>query len=270
MHNVVAATGHVDPTCYRTICPDSGCGGSAATGCLGAFRPEDPAELASMVDGFLSQARQLPQEPLVLIAPHIGYVYSGAVAGTAFRQLRGSHRQHGHVSPHKLRGCGSSLDGTRRGQPVLHPVWRGANPSGNDRGPQGWGRPVQPFCRTPIPATCRTATRTRWWAMARSCSGEARHRCSTRTGNSGCCNWHARHLSSDSEPARSLRRHRTTPPYCSPGGAFVTLKQEGRLRGCVGNLLGNLELYRTVQKMALAAATQDHRFGPVSVQELPE
>ena len=50
----------------------------------------------------------------------------------------------------------------------------------------------------------------------------------------------------------------------------MTLKQEGRLRGCVGNLLGNLELYRTVQKMALAAATQDHRFGPVSVQELPE
>jgi AmmeMemoRadiSam system protein B/AmmeMemoRadiSam system protein A len=51
-------------------------------------------------------------------------------------------------------------------------------------------------------------------------------------------------------------------------GAFVTLKKHGDLRGCIGNFSGTEELAKTVQKMAIAAATEDYRFSPVSAAEL--
>ncbi len=54
----------------------------------------------------------------------------------------------------------------------------------------------------------------------------------------------------------------------TPCGAFVTLKKHGDLRGCIGNFSGTEELARTVQKMAIAAATEDYRFSPVSAAEL--
>jgi len=53
-------------------------------------------------------------------------------------------------------------------------------------------------------------------------------------------------------------------------GAFVTLKKNGELRGCVGNIIGQSPLYLTVQSMAIAAATEDQRFLPVSRAELDE
>ncbi|MBC7223172.1 MAG: AmmeMemoRadiSam system protein B, partial [Anaerolineae bacterium] len=52
-------------------------------------------------------------------------------------------------------------------------------------------------------------------------------------------------------------------------GAFVTLKKKGELRGCIGNLAGQGPLIRTVQRMAIAAATEDRRFPPVTADELP-
>jgi MEMO1 family protein len=54
----------------------------------------------------------------------------------------------------------------------------------------------------------------------------------------------------------------------TPCGAFVTLKKHGDLRGCIGNFSGSEALATTVQKMAIAAATEDYRFPPVSRQEL--
>jgi hypothetical protein len=51
-------------------------------------------------------------------------------------------------------------------------------------------------------------------------------------------------------------------------GAFVTLKRDGHLRGCIGNLVGHGPLYRTVWDMALAAAFQDPRFNPLTVAEM--
>lgn len=51
-------------------------------------------------------------------------------------------------------------------------------------------------------------------------------------------------------------------------GAFVTLKENGNLRGCIGRFQPNLPLYQVVSQMALAAATQDTRFNPVSKDEL--
>jgi AmmeMemoRadiSam system protein A len=52
-------------------------------------------------------------------------------------------------------------------------------------------------------------------------------------------------------------------------GAFVTLKVEGHLRGCIGYPLPVKPLYETIIDMAIAAATQDYRFSPLTVEELP-
>lgn len=47
-------------------------------------------------------------------------------------------------------------------------------------------------------------------------------------------------------------------------GAFVTLKVGGRLRGCIGHLVGDKPLHETVAQMAKSAAFQDPRFPPLS------
>ena len=52
-------------------------------------------------------------------------------------------------------------------------------------------------------------------------------------------------------------------------GAFVTLRRDGELRGCVG-YAANLEpLARAVQLNAVNAATHDTRFEPVTREEAP-
>jgi len=53
----------------------------------------------------------------------------------------------------------------------------------------------------------------------------------------------------------------------APASVFVTLRQGSALRGCVGTM-ADLPLYRAVQDMAVAAATRDPRFSPVSRDEL--
>jgi uncharacterized protein len=53
-------------------------------------------------------------------------------------------------------------------------------------------------------------------------------------------------------------------------GAFVTLKEHpgGGLRGCIGYALPVLPLARAIAEAAVAAATDDPRFPPVSAREL--
>jgi AmmeMemoRadiSam system protein A len=53
-------------------------------------------------------------------------------------------------------------------------------------------------------------------------------------------------------------------------GAFVTLHNDDDLRGCIGILSSEEELYRTVQRCALSAALEDNRFSPVSQEEVSE
>jgi hypothetical protein len=52
-------------------------------------------------------------------------------------------------------------------------------------------------------------------------------------------------------------------------GAFVTLRESGALRGCVGYTSAIKPLYMTVRDTATLAALQDRRFRPVSAAELP-
>jgi hypothetical protein len=51
-------------------------------------------------------------------------------------------------------------------------------------------------------------------------------------------------------------------------GAFVTLNKNGRLRGCIGHIVGTQPLIQTVADMTRAAALQDYRFPPVKPEEL--
>jgi AmmeMemoRadiSam system protein A len=53
-------------------------------------------------------------------------------------------------------------------------------------------------------------------------------------------------------------------------GAFVTIKRHGELRGCLGSLECPEGLAREVVRCAADAATEDPRFPPVAVAELPD
>jgi AmmeMemoRadiSam system protein B/AmmeMemoRadiSam system protein A len=58
------------------------------------------------------------------------------------------------------------------------------------------------------------------------------------------------------------------PVLNKPMGAFVTLHENGQLRGCIGNMVGSLPLYQTVANMAIEAATGDPRFPVLSPAEI--
>lgn len=70
------------------------------------------------------------------------------------------------------------------------------------------------------------------------------------------------------EDLRSLQS--PNPHLQISGGAFVTLHNHGRLRGCIGHLVSHRPLFETVKEMAMAAATQDPRFTPVNPEELDD
>lgn len=52
------------------------------------------------------------------------------------------------------------------------------------------------------------------------------------------------------------------------GATFVTLTQQGRLRGCIGTLQAQRSLLADVKANALAAALHDTRFAPLTLPEL--
>jgi AmmeMemoRadiSam system protein B/AmmeMemoRadiSam system protein A len=61
-----------------------------------------------------------------------------------------------------------------------------------------------------------------------------------------------------------------TPLLNEKRGAFVTLKKDGRLRGCIGFIEAVNPLYRTVMEAAAFAALRDRRFRPVTAEEIGE
>ncbi|MDD5476171.1 MAG: AmmeMemoRadiSam system protein B [Syntrophales bacterium] len=68
------------------------------------------------------------------------------------------------------------------------------------------------------------------------------------------------------------RKLRKQPPSLKsleePRGAFVTLKQKGRLRGCIGFIQPVKPLHETVANAARSAAFDDPRFHPLTADEL--
>jgi AmmeMemoRadiSam system protein A len=55
-------------------------------------------------------------------------------------------------------------------------------------------------------------------------------------------------------------------------GCFVTLKNKGRLRGCIGRFTGDKPIWDIVRQMAVASATKDARFknDPIVPDEVPD
>jgi len=53
-------------------------------------------------------------------------------------------------------------------------------------------------------------------------------------------------------------------------GAFVSLKEGGELRGCIGRFSANIPLYSLISQMAIASSTEDNRFVPVTAAEIDQ
>lgn len=70
---------------------------------------------------------------------------------------------------------------------------------------------------------------------------------------------------------KSIRRQQIEPPHnpelLRNGGAFVTLTEKGRLRGCIGHFGEDVPLWQVVEAMAHDAAYRDPRFPPVEPSE---
>lgn len=60
-----------------------------------------------------------------------------------------------------------------------------------------------------------------------------------------------------------------TPGMEQVMGAFVTIKIDGRLRGCIGEIFPRRPLYKAVMENAIRSGLEDPRFEPVSADELP-
>lgn len=54
----------------------------------------------------------------------------------------------------------------------------------------------------------------------------------------------------------------------SNGATFVTIREHGMLRGCIGNIMPEIPLYASVIRNAVSAASRDPRFPPLGREEL--
>lgn len=70
------------------------------------------------------------------------------------------------------------------------------------------------------------------------------------------------------ETGKTLSFEVKSPSLLTNGAAFVSLYKRGALRGCIGHTEARNALWATVRDVAIAAATQDPRFPPVSPDEL--
>ena len=69
---------------------------------------------------------------------------------------------------------------------------------------------------------------------------------------------------------RQLSLQPPTDHFGEPRGAFTSLYWRGDLRGCVGYVLPTTSVYRAVADTARAAAFEDTRFYPVTLDEARE
>ena len=70
------------------------------------------------------------------------------------------------------------------------------------------------------------------------------------------------------EPLPGLAPGQYAPILREPAGAFVTLRKNGDLRGCLGTFEPRKPLFQVVQEIAAASAVRDIRFPPVRPEEL--
>ncbi|MDM8558323.1 AmmeMemoRadiSam system protein B [Candidatus Parabeggiatoa sp. HSG14] len=58
----------------------------------GMFYPADASELRTLVRNFLDETKVSGSVPKAMIAPHAGYIYSGAVAASVYTRLIAAHK----------------------------------------------------------------------------------------------------------------------------------------------------------------------------------
>lgn len=78
------------------------------------------------------------------------------------------------------------------------------------------------------------------------------------------------YLESGSKPTLEELDIELTDGISQTMGAFVTLHKNGRLRGCIGEIMPRRELYKAVIDHALNAGLHDPRFPTVHRSELPQ
>jgi hypothetical protein len=67
-----------------------------------------------------------------------------------------------------------------------------------------------------------------------------------------------------------LDKNKYSDKLKQPSGAFVTLRKDGQLRGCIGRFEATEALYLIVRDMAISASTQDYRFPAVTPEEIDD
>jgi AmmeMemoRadiSam system protein A len=70
------------------------------------------------------------------------------------------------------------------------------------------------------------------------------------------------------DEARSLEAALQDKAFNAHCGTFVTLKIDGQLRGCIGNLTSDASVANGIRENAINAAFRDPRFAPLSDREL--
>jgi len=72
----------------------------------------------------------------------------------------------------------------------------------------------------------------------------------------------------NTEPEELAKNIQLTPPLKENAGVFVTLRKQGELRGCIGNIIGFEPVWRGVRNNALKAAFEDPRFPALEEEEM--
>ena len=62
----------------------------------------------------------------------------------------------------------------------------------------------------------------------------------------------------------------SSPELKAKSGAFVTLRTDGKLRGCIGRMVSDVPLHKLVSEMAVSAAKEDPRFSHIQLSELED
>ena len=60
------------------------------------------------------------------------------------------------------------------------------------------------------------------------------------------------------------------PKFKTDGAVFVTIKEKGSLRGCIGHIQAMMPLYKSIINNAIAACSSDPRFPPMTKDELKD
>lgn len=60
------------------------------------------------------------------------------------------------------------------------------------------------------------------------------------------------------------------PKFKTDGAVFVTIKEKGSLRGCIGHIQAIMPLYQSIINNAVAACSSDPRFPPMKKEELKD